>query len=80
MRRLISDTAKWGELTVGPKIIDQIVQKHMKDALRDTRSGKFAREFIPEMEIGARRRDRFLRKAEAHPIEKVGARLRSLIN
>ena len=39
MRKLISDTAKWGELTVGPKIIDQTVQKHMRSVLRDIRSG-----------------------------------------
>src|SRR6059058_3866036 len=75
MRDLISDTAKWGELTVGPKIIDQTVRKHMRSALRDIRSGKFAREFIREMGTGARRRAQLLRKSEKHPIEKVGARL-----
>ena len=79
MRRLISDTAKWGELTVGPKIIDQTVRKHMSTALRDIRSGKFARGFIREMRTGARRRADLLREAEAHPIEKVGARLRGLM-
>ena len=79
MRRLISDTAKWGELTVGPKIIDQTVRKHMSTALRDIRSGKFAREFIREMKTGARRRTQLLCEAEAHPIEKVGARLRGLM-
>jgi ketol-acid reductoisomerase len=76
----ISDTAKWGELTVGPKIIDQTVQKHMRYTLRDIRSGKFAREFIREMETGARRRVHLLDKAEAHPNEKVGARLRRLMS
>ena len=76
MRRLISDTAKWGELTVGPNIIDQTVRKHMRSALRDIRSGKFAREFIQEMETGARRRAHLLGKVEAHSIEKVGTRLR----
>ena len=79
MRKLISDTAKWGELTVGPKIIDQTVQKRMRSALRDIRSGKFAREFIREMGTGARRRARLLHEAEAHPIEKIGSRLRSLM-
>jgi ketol-acid reductoisomerase len=79
MRKLISDTAKWGELTVGPKIIDQTVRKHMRSALRDIRSGKFAREFIREMGTGARRRARLLHEAEAHPIEKIGSRLRSLM-
>ena len=51
----------------------------MRSALRDIRSGKFAREFIREMESGARGRVHLLRKAEAHPIEKVGARLRGLM-
>jgi ketol-acid reductoisomerase len=52
----------------------------MRSALRDIRSGKFAREFIREMETGARRRVHLLDKAEAHPIEKVGARLRRLMS
>src|SRR5881392_2771491 len=49
MRKLISDTAKWGELTVGPKIIDRTVQKRMESVLQKIRSGQFAREFIREM-------------------------------
>ncbi len=80
MRRLISDTARWGELTVGPKIVDQTVQKQMKSALRNIRSGKFAREFIQEMKSGRRRYTKLLREAEKHPIEKVGARLRRLMS
>jgi len=79
MRRLISDTAKWGELTVGRKIIDQTVQQHMRSALREIRSGKFAREFIREMNTGRARYANLLRQAEKHPIEKVGARLRGLM-
>jgi ketol-acid reductoisomerase len=80
MRRLISDTARWGELTVGPKIIDQTVQKHMRFALRDIRSGKFARKFIREMKTGQTRYAALLREAEEHPIEKVGRQLRRLMN
>jgi ketol-acid reductoisomerase len=80
MRRLISDTAKWGELTVGPKIIDQAVQKRMMAALREIRSGKFARDFIQEMKTGGRRSAKLLRKSQKHPIEKVGARLRGLMS
>ncbi len=79
MRRLISDTAKWGELTVGRKIIDQTVQKRMSSALREIRSGKFAREFIREMSTGRPRYAKLLREAQKHPIEKVGARLRGLM-
>jgi ketol-acid reductoisomerase len=80
MRKLISDTAKWGELTVVPRIIDQTVRKHMRSALSDIRSEKFAREFIREMKTGARRRADLVREAERHPIEKVGARLRGLMS
>jgi ketol-acid reductoisomerase len=79
MRRLISDTARWGELTVGPKIINQTVQKQMRSALRDIRSGKFAHDFIQEMKTGRARYVNLLREAEDHPIEKVGARLRRLM-
>src|SRR4029077_16532121 len=45
MRALISETAKWGELTVGPKIINASVRKRMEEALRAIRSGKFGRGF-----------------------------------
>ncbi len=49
MLSLVSDTAKWGDLTVGPKIVDQTARQRMTLALRQIRSGKFAREFIAEM-------------------------------
>ena len=52
----------------------------MRSMLRDIRSGKFAREFIREMGTGARHRAHLLQEAEAHPIEKVGARLRGLMS
>jgi ketol-acid reductoisomerase len=80
MRALISDTAKWGELTVGPKIIDRTVQKRMAAALRDIRSGKFAREFVWEMKTGRKRYNKLVREAAKHPIEDVGRRLRGLMS
>jgi ketol-acid reductoisomerase len=76
MRARISETAKWGELTVGPKIIDASVRKRMEDALRKIRSGKFAREFVREMEAGRKRYRSLLRAADNHPIELIGRRLR----
>jgi ketol-acid reductoisomerase len=79
MRKLISDTAKWGELTVGPKIIDEGVQRRMESALKKIQSGKFAREFVSETKTGRRRYVSLVREAEKHPIEKVGARLRALM-
>jgi ketol-acid reductoisomerase len=79
MRKLISDTAKWGELTVGPKIIDQTMQRRMRSVLKKIRSGQFARQFIREMKTGRKHYAQLLREAEKHPIEKVGARLRELM-
>jgi ketol-acid reductoisomerase len=79
MRALISDTAKWGELTVGPRIIDARVQKEMRAVLRDIRSGKFAREFIREMKTGRKRYQKLCETADRHLIEKVGRRLRALM-
>jgi ketol-acid reductoisomerase len=79
MRKLISDTAKWGELTVGPRIIDKTVQKRMRSMLQKIRSGQFAREFIREMKPPRARYARLLRDAGKQPIEKVGARLREMM-
>jgi ketol-acid reductoisomerase len=76
MRELISDSARWGALTVGPRIIDRSVQKRMADALRHIRSGKFAREFIREMTNGKRHYDKLLKDGNEHPIEQVGLKLR----
>jgi len=79
MRALISDTAKWGELTVGPRIIDARVQKEMRAVLRDIRSGKFAREFIHEMRTGKKQYQKLRKTADSHRIEKVGRDLRALM-
>jgi ketol-acid reductoisomerase len=79
MRALISDTAKWGELTVGPRIINARVQKEMRAVLRDVRSGKFAREFIREMKTGRKRYQKLRKMADGHRIEKVGHGLRALM-
>ncbi len=76
MRARISSTAKWGDLTVGPTIVDRAVQKKMETALKNIRSGKFAREWIRETATGRRRYRQLLAAAARHPIEKVGARLR----
>ena len=79
MRKLISDTAKWGELTVGPKIVGGAARDRMKSVLQKIRSGDFAREFIREMKPPRVRLAQLLLEAEKHPIEKVGARLRGMM-
>jgi ketol-acid reductoisomerase len=79
MRDLISDSAKWGALTVGPRIIDRSVQRRMAIALRSIRSGQFARGFIREMTKGKSRYNKLLKDGKKHPIEQVGRKLRALM-
>src|SRR5437762_6333491 len=79
MRFSVSETAKWGDVTVGPKIIDARVKKRMKAALKDIQSGRFAKGWVKEYQSGYKRYHALLKKGERHSIEKVGARLRSLM-
>src|SRR5438876_2067060 len=79
MRFSVSETAKWGDVTIGPKIIDASVKKRMKAALKDIQSGKFAKGWVREYQTGYQRYNALLKQGEKHPIEKVGARLRSLM-
>jgi ketol-acid reductoisomerase len=79
MRFSISETAKWGDVSVGPKIIDASVKKRMQKALKDIQSGKFAKGWAAEYEGGYKNYRRLLAKGEKHPIEKTGARLRGLM-
>jgi len=79
MRFSISETAKWGDVTVGPKIIDASVKKRMKQALKDIQTGKFAKAWVQEYQSGYKKYDALLKKGENHPIEKTGERLRSLM-
>ena len=79
MRFSISETAKWGDVSVGPKIIDASVKKRMKTALKEIQNGKFAQNWINEYESGYKRYNALLKAGEKHPIEKVGTRLRGLM-
>ncbi len=79
MRFSISETAKWGDVSVGPKIIDAGVKKRMKAALKDIQSGKFAREWVKEYEGGYKKYNALLKAGEKHGVEKTGEKLRSLM-
>ena len=79
MRFSISETAKWGDVSVGPKIIDASVKKRMKAALKDIQTGKFAKDWIKEYEGGYKRYNALMKAGEKHGIEKTGAKLRSLM-
>ncbi len=79
MRFSISETAKWGDVSVGPMIIDGTVKKKMQRALKEIQSGKFAKGWIGEYEKGLPTYKKLLKDGQKHPIEKVGLRLRSLM-
>jgi ketol-acid reductoisomerase len=77
MHQFISDTAKYGDLTRGPRIVNARVKKEMKKVLREVQSGKFARQWIAESATGGRKFRRLLKQDLKHPVEKVGAALRA---
>jgi ketol-acid reductoisomerase len=79
MRFSISETAKWGDVSVGPKIVDASVKKRMKVALKEIQNGKFAKGWVKEYETGYKKYNALLKKGQNHGIEKVGARLRGLM-
>ena len=79
MRYSISDTAEYGDVTRGPRIVTPNTKKQMQKILKEIQSGKFAKEWIAESE-GGRVKFNELRKAGAdHQIEEVGKRLRSMM-
>jgi ketol-acid reductoisomerase len=79
MRRRVSNTACYGDLSRGPKIITEKTRKVMKKLLKDIKSGKFAREWIKENEVGRPVFNELLKKGDEHPIEKVGKQLREMM-
>jgi ketol-acid reductoisomerase len=80
MRFSISETAEYGDVTVGPRIIDKSVKARMAKQLKDIETGKFAKEWTKEFADGSKNFNK-LRKAGAdHQIEKVGTRLRSTMS
>ena len=79
MRYSVSNTAEYGDLTRGPKIIDAEVRSRMREILDDIQAGRFAKEFILENRSGALQFDALRKRGAAHPMEKVGAKLRELM-
>ncbi len=77
MRARISETAKWGDISAGPKIVDDHVKERMKAVLGEIQNGKFARGWLRETATGKKRYQRLLKEAARHPIDEVGERLRA---
>ena len=79
MRYSISNTAEYGDLTRGPVLVDETVKARMKTILDDIQSGRFAREWVLENQSGQTSFKALRRRGAEHPIEQVGAQLRSMM-
>jgi len=77
MHQFISDTAAWGDMISGPRVVDEKSRAAMKAILRDIQDGTFARNWIAEAEAGMPEFRRLMARDLEHPIETVGAELRS---
>jgi ketol-acid reductoisomerase len=79
MRKRISGTALYGELTRGPGIIGEEPSRRMKEALEEIRSGRFAEEWMEESESGRKLLAKLRRAADGHPVAKAGKKVRKLL-
>ncbi len=79
MRYSISNTAEYGDLTRGPIVVDKATKERMKGILKDIQSGAFAKEWMNEAASGMPRFKQLRAAGQKHPIETVGAQLRSMM-
>ncbi|NLU50759.1 MAG: ketol-acid reductoisomerase [Syntrophomonadaceae bacterium] len=79
MRYSVSDTAEYGDLTVGPRIINQDTRQEMKRVLAAIQDGTFARELLLEFQVGRPVFNALRKKGQEHLIEKVGKELRAMM-
>ncbi len=77
MHQFVSETAKYGDLTRGPRVIDAHVKNEMRRILKEIQDGRFARQWIKEYASGRRTYKKLLKQDLSRPIEKVGATLRA---
>jgi ketol-acid reductoisomerase len=79
MNYSVSNTAEYGEYVSGPRVITPETKKAMKDILADIQTGRFTRDWMLENKVGQTSFKAMRAKADAHPCEEVGARLRSMM-
>ena len=80
MRYSISNTAEYGDLTRGEQVVGDATRQAMKKTLADIQSGKFAQEWIAENKNGCPNFNKLREAEKQHPIEIVGAQLRSMMS
>ncbi len=77
MHQFISETAQYGDLTRGPRVVNDDTRAQMRTVLREIQDGQFAREWIAEHQSGRERYESLKQRDIEHPIEAVGKRLRA---
>ncbi|HZD66997.1 MAG TPA: ketol-acid reductoisomerase, partial [Acidimicrobiales bacterium] len=79
MRYSVSDTAEYGDLTRGPRVIDGHVREQMRQILAEIRDGSFAEEWVAENRAGRPRFQELRQQAARHQVEAVGEELRTMM-
>jgi ketol-acid reductoisomerase len=79
MRFSVSETAKYGDITRGPRVVNKATKREMKKILAEIQSGKFTRQWVAEYKGGLKNYNRILKKGASHQIEKTGQRLRGMM-
>ncbi len=79
MRKKVSDTAEYGDITRGKRIINKQTREEMKKILGEVQSGSFANEWIKENQDGRPNYNRITEEEKEHPIEKIGKELRGMM-
>ena len=80
MRFSVSETAKYGDITRGPRVIDASTKERMKVILKEIQSGQFTQEWVQEYQDGLPNYNALLKAGEEHPIEKTGEHLRAMMS
>jgi ketol-acid reductoisomerase len=79
MRKRVSDTAEYGDITRGKRIVNDETRKEMKKMLKEIQSGSFAEEWIKENRDGRPNYNKITEEEKQHQIEKVGKELRGMM-
>lgn len=77
MRKRVSDTAEYGDISRGPRVVNEKTKKEMQKILKEVQTGKFAKEFLSAYRNGSFQKLRH--EDDKHPIEQVGAKLRGMM-
>lgn len=80
MRKRVSDTAEYGDMTRGKRIVNERTRREMQKILKEIQKGQFAREWMAENKNGRKNFLKMRRAGETHLVEKVGARLRAMMS